>query len=100
MTTPSDIVNRPLAYLDANGRVLPDSALSLAFRGQYTGSNLIYKGFARPGSAEGSLVWQIALLAYDGSGNVLSVTWPQNANGKASNDYQFSWTSRATYTYS
>lgn len=92
--------NRPFGYLDAQGRVIPDSFNDNAFRGDYVGTDMIYKGFARPGAAEGSLVWQIAKMAYDGSHNLLSITWPQNSLGAASNDYQFSWTLRATYTYS
>ena len=92
--------NRPVGFKDAQGNLIPESFSDEAFRGEYTGTNLIYKGFARPGSAEGSLVWQIAKLAYDGSNNLLSIKWPENANAHASNDYEFSWTDRATYTYS
>lgn len=94
-------INRPLNFLDAQGRSIYDSVDDLAFRGEYDGSsNLIYKGFARPGSATSAAVWQIAKLAYDGSGNVLSITWPQGTNSAASNDYLFVWDNRATYTYS
>lgn len=92
--------NRPVGRLDSQGRPIPDSWSDEAFRGQYSGDNLIYKGFARPGSAEGSLVWQLAFLTYDGAGNILSITWPQNSFGEATNDYIFSWTARASYTYS
>lgn len=91
---------RPLGRLDSNGRIITDSYDDLAFRGQYTDSDIIYIGFARPGSAEGSLVWQLRFCAYDGAGNLTSITWPQNSNAHASNEYQFSWTDRATYTYS
>lgn len=92
--------NRPVGFKDAQGNIIPESFSDEAFRGEYSGTNLIYKGFARPGAAEADLVWQIAKLAYDGSNNLTSITWPQNANAHASNDYEFSWTSRATYTYS
>lgn len=99
-------INRPHSYNSPSGVVIPDSMLDESFRGEYDGSNnLIYKGFARPGSSEGALVWQIAKLAYDGNGNVLSITWPSQKTaagtftGTASNDYQFSWTDRASYTY-
>ncbi len=86
---------------DAQGNVLQESYIGdMTFRGEYTGTNLIYKGYARPGSTEGSLVWQIAKLSYDGSGNVLTVLWPQGSNAAASSEFIFSWTSRATYTYS
>jgi hypothetical protein len=92
--------NRPLNYLDSQSRVIFDSVDDTAFRGQYDGSNnLIYKGFARPGSDEGDLVWQIAFLTYTGT-NLTSITWPENASSVATNDYVFSWTDRASYTYS
>jgi hypothetical protein len=92
--------NRPIIALDSNGRGIQDSALDESFRGEYTGTNLIYKGFARPGADEGALVWQLAILAYDISDNVLSIKFPQDSFGNASNEYVFSWTDRASYTYS
>jgi YD repeat-containing protein len=55
---------------------------------------------AKPGSSTALAVWQIAKLAYDANDNLLSITWPQNANGVASSDYNFVWDSRITYTYS
>jgi len=94
------MTNRPLGYLDAQNRLIYDSVDDLAFRGEYDGSNnLIYKGFARPGSPTSNDVWQIAKLTYDGSNNITSIIWPQNALGNASNDYVFEWDDRATYTY-
>jgi hypothetical protein len=91
--------NRPVGRLDSQGRPIPDSWTDEAFQGAYTGDNLIYKGFARPGAATSSAVWQIAKLAYSGS-NVTSITWPEDSNGNASNDYVFVWDNRASYTYS
>ena len=91
--------NRPLGKTDGNGNLDPTSFLDPTFRGDYTGTNLIYKGFARPGSDEGALVWQIAKLEYDGSNNILSVKYPTNSSGAVSSDYEFSWTLRASYTY-
>lgn len=91
--------SRPIGKLDTKGQLSQDSFLDEAFRGEYSGTNLIYKGFARPGADEDALVWQIALLAYDGMNNVISITWPLNTFGAASSDYEFSWTDRATYTY-
>lgn len=92
--------NRPLARKDSQSNVIPRSFDDEAFLGDYTGTNLIYKGFARPGSATSVAVWQIAKMAYDGSNNLLSIKWPQDANGNANNDYQFIWDNRATLTYS
>lgn len=93
--------NRPLGQLDNNYRLDPDSFNEEAFRGEYdVGNNLIYKGLAKPGSSTALAVWQIAKLTYDGSDNLLSITWPQNANGVASSTYDFIWDDRATFTYS
>ena len=93
--------NYPYIKTDVNGRDIQDSSDDMAFRGDYLGGqNLIYSGFARPGSAEGDLVWQVAFHTYDGNDNITSTTWPHAANGSASSEYIFSWTDRATYTYS
>lgn len=94
------IGNRPFNRLDAGERPIYDSVDDLAFRGEYTGTDLIYKGFARTGAATSAAVWQIAKLTYDVSHNILSITWPENDQGNASNDYEFAWDSRAGYTYS
>ncbi len=94
------VKNRPIGFKDAQGNVIPTSFNDMAFQGQYSGTNLIYKGFARPGALTSAPVWQIALLTYDGSGNIISVTWPENTYGAASNDFQFIWDNRAGYTYS
>lgn len=90
---------RPLLKLDAYNRPIQTSSGDMEFRGEYTGTNLIYKGLARPGAAEGDEVWQVAKLAYDVDDNLLSVKWPQASNGVPSSEYEFSWTARAGYTY-
>lgn len=92
-------VNRPRASINPQGYVIPDSFENESFRGEYDGSNnLIYAGFARPGASEGESVWQIQKLAYSGT-NLTSIKWPTKSNTQVSNDYEFSWTNRATYTY-
>lgn len=91
--------NQPTLKHDAQGNLVQQSGVDSTFRGEYSSSNLIYKGLARPGALEGSLVWQIAQLAYSGT-NLISIKWPQGSNGAASSEYIFSWTARATYTYS
>lgn len=86
---------------DANGNLIQESFYStMTFRGAYTGTNLIYKAYARAGADEGDDVWQIALLEYDGSNNILSIKWPQDSNGNASSQFIFNYTGRAGYTYS
>ena len=94
------VKNRPMGRLDAQSRPIPSSFGDLAMQGEYSGTNLIYLGLARPGSSTSSAVWQIRKLTYDGSNNLISITWPQDTASHASNDFQFSWTGRAGYTYS
>lgn len=93
--------NQPILKEDAQGNVIQESYLSdMAFRGEYTGTNLIYRGYARPGASTGAQVWQICRLTYDGSNNITSITWPEASNGSASSEFIFEWDERASYTYS
>jgi len=62
--------------------------------------NPLYIGKAVAGNDEGDLKWQISKQTFDGSDGLLTKKWPQNTLGKASTEYEFSWTLRATYTYS
>ena len=96
-----NVDHRPAGMLDAFSRVIPESFVFQEFRGDYIGgtTNLLDAGFARPGSDEGTLVWQIFKCAYDASANLISIKWPQNTSGNASADFEFSWTARAGYTY-
>ena len=55
----------------------------------------IYIGKAAPGTAKGSLGWQIQKLTYDANGFVTDVQW---ADGTAEFDKE--WDERATYAYS
>lgn len=93
--------NQTILKRDAQGNVIQDSYVGdMTFRGEYTAGNLIYKGYARPGASEDASVWQISFITYDGDGNILSIEWPQASNAAASSEFIFSWTDRATYTYS
>lgn len=79
--------------------VISDTYDEKSFRGEYDGSNnLIYAGFAIEGSSESERCWQIKQLNYTGV-NLTSVLWPQYES-KSTTDYVFSWTDRASYTYS
>lgn len=98
---PPDTQNYPYIKSDALGNAIQESAFDLAFQGDYVGGvNLIYQGFARPGSATSAAVWQIAKHTYDANNNILTTTWPQNTNGIATAEYYYIWDNRATYTYS
>lgn len=92
--------NRPCARKDAQSNVIPGSFNNMAFVGVYSGTNLTYACFARPGSSTSAAVWQIFKMTYDGSNNLLTIQWPQDGSGNASNDYQFVQSSYAGYTYS
>lgn len=93
------VVNRPRGLTDTNNYLSQESFLEEAFRGEYSGTNLIYAGFAIPGANEGAPIWQISKMAYDGSNNLTSITWPINDAGAASSDYEFVWSDRAGYNY-
>jgi hypothetical protein len=102
-------LNRPPLVRDYNQLPIPQTYTELAFQGDYTGTNLIHKGLALPGTSTSSPGWQIALLTYDGSNNLLSITWPlavgttpttsPSTIGHASTEFIFTWANRATYTY-
>lgn len=93
-------LTRPQGQTDNNNRVIPDSFQDEAFQGDYLGGqNLIYKGFARPGAPITAQVWQIAFLTYDSNNNITMIQWPVNQIGIVSNDYEFVWSLRTTYTY-
>lgn len=62
--------------------------------------NVIYFGNAKPGSDTADAVWQIMKLTYDANSAPLTVTWPQDTDGHASTNYEYSWSLRGTYTYS
>jgi hypothetical protein len=74
-----------------------------AFQGAYDGSNnLIYAGFALPGTATSEPSWQIRKLVYDMSNNLTEILWPEfpYAGGISSRDYKFVWDDHTSYTYS
>ena len=84
---------------DAFGNAIQESYVAdMKFRGEYTGSNLIYKGYATPGTATSAGDWQIAKITYSGS-NITQIDWPEE-NSIPSSEFKFIWDNRATYTYS
>ncbi len=75
----------------------PDTVLEAQFTTAYAydvSNNVQYVGKAAPGTAKGSLGWQIYKYVYSGS----LVTDIQFANG--SDSFKFEWDERASYTYS
>lgn len=91
---------RTFGKVEGNLRIIPSEFTKQAFRGDdLGGANLIYVAFARPGSGDLDPLWQIAFLTYSGTGNVISIQWPIDVNGSVSNDYEFVWNDRLTYSY-
>ena len=58
------------------------------------GNNVIYAGYAQPGSSESDPVWQIRRMTYDANDNLTNVDF---ADGTASFDKI--WNNRTGYTY-
>ena len=85
---------------DQYSNVIADTYTERSFLAEYdVNNNLIYAGFALPGSATNVATWQIRKMSYDASNNMLTLKWPQ-LDSKASTSYNFAWDSRAGYTYS
>lgn len=59
------------------------------------GTDPIYVGEAKPGTAIASTGWRIFKLAYDDNGNVTSKKWADGANS-----FTKKWSLRTGYAYS
>jgi len=93
--------NRPFKFGAGDRREFIVSDGEVTIRGQNDANgNVLYLGLAKVGSAEGDEVWQISFHAWDAVNALTSRIWPENSEGNASSEYEFSWTARAGYTYS
>jgi len=93
--------NRPFKFGSRDRREFIVSDGEVAIRSQNDGSgNALYLGRAKVGTLTSEDKWQISFQAYDGNDALTSRTWPQNSDGSASSEYEFTWDDRATYTYS
>lgn len=70
-----------------------DAGIPYTQKFEYSGTNVIYIGWADPGALTSSSVWRIQKLTYSGD----NVTDIQFADGSVYFDKV--WDSRATYTY-
>ncbi len=77
---------------DEFGRVTSDRIIKVDYDG---GSNPVYIGEAKPGTATSEKGWRIKKISWDASNNPTEVLW---ANG--SNAFAFVWDDRASYSYS
>lgn len=93
--------NRPFKYgaKDRREFIVQNSEVALRAENDASG-NPLYIGRGKIGTVNGEVKWQIQFLAWDANNSITSVTWPQNASGNASAEYEFEWDERAGYTYS
>lgn len=92
-------VARPRALNAPQGGLIQSTFGDLSYRGDLVGgADLIYIGYARPGSATSAPCWQIKMITYSGTTPV-SILWPTGSDGAASNDFDQIWDNRASLTY-
>lgn len=68
-----------------------------SYRAEYNADdNILYEGWAAPGSAESSDVWQLCQHTWSG-GNLTATKWAQGSGG-----FNYQWAKRkdGSYTYS
>ncbi len=93
--------NRPFKFGPKDRREFIVQDSEVAIRATYdVNNNVIYLGRAKVGTPTSDTKWQLSFHTWDGNNNMTSRTWPQNAEGNATNEYEFSWDLRATYTFS
>lgn len=63
-------------------------------RYEYSGSAIVYAGFAPPGASESDALWVVKKYSYDGSDNLVKITF---AGG--SKAFDKTWSDRAGYSY-
>ncbi len=83
------------AMVDSDGRLVVGHGPSLTVAIAYSGTLAEYVGEAAPGSAQGSLLWRIKKVTYDGNDNPTDVKW---ADGVMT--FTKEWDERAGYSYS
>lgn len=93
--------NRPFKFGSKDRRefIVQDCEVEIRAENDASG-NVLYLGRAKADTPEGDTKWQISFHAWDANNSLTSRTWPQNDEGNASTEYEFSWTARAGYTYS
>lgn len=91
--------NRPFKYGERDRRefIVQDSEVSLSAINDSNG-NPIFLGRAKVGVLQSDDKWQIRKITYDANEGVTRVEWPQNADGKASAEYEFVWSGFAQLT--
>lgn len=70
-----------------------DAGYTQAF--DYSGDNVVYQGWAVPGTAKSTAGWRICKLTYDGSSHVTDIQW-----AGAGEQFKWIWNDRASLSYS
>jgi len=99
MTGPAEL-NRPMKFGPGNRKVYVDHNNEALQAENDANGNAIFIGRAPVGTLVTAAEWQIQSIAYDANNSVTSITWPQNADANATENYQFVWNDRATQTFS
>lgn len=91
--------NRPFKFGERDRRelIVQDSEVSLIAINDLNG-NPIFLGRAKAGEPTDDDKWQLRKIEYDSNQGVTRVTWPQDAEGNASTDYEFIWSSVSDLT--
>jgi len=99
MTISRQRENRPMKFgeRDRHELIVQDSEVALRAIND-TNGNPIFLGRAIPGVLNAEDKWQIRKLQYDSNNSVTSVTWPQNDETNASNNYEFVWSAVSNLT--
>ena len=92
--------NRPFSYgyQDRRTYITYKSELEIRCENDSSG-NPVYIGRAKAGTGESELKWNISKHTWDSNDSLLTKKWPEDSDGIASTDYEFSWTDRASYVY-
>lgn len=99
MTIGRQVKNRPYKFGAADRRefIVQDSEVTVRAIND-TDGNPIFLARALVDSAASENVWQIRKVQYDSANGVTSVTWPQNDQSNASNNFEFTWSSVSNLT--
>lgn len=95
-----NVENRPFKFgaRDRREFIVHDSEMEIRAQNDANG-NVIYLGFAKVGTSTSDSKWQISYHTWDANNSLTAKQWPQNSEGNASTEYEFSWDSRAGYVY-
>ena len=84
-------MSRKRSFNDA----LLESVTSFTKTFDYSGTNLIFVGKTKLGTAKSEPFWQIKKFIYNGSSQLIDIQWPDGDD-----DFKYVWDNRVSYSYS